>query len=412
MTTPAEKSEHGYLHWSDRALSSLFPGWARRRAEARLRLMSSEAMYKAFSTYDAAAKDRNTTDWAWTPKSANQEIIPDSRVMNGRARRAVDNNWAAASTIGAYKRHLTGIGITAKANASDPYRTATNKTPDPSDPWEVYKIKLDALWDYWTARPRLIDIERRKGMTAIQRLMVSDFATVGQSLLIFSMVDRVDDVGLVLQICEPEQLATGRITPQNKAASVVGGIEVDPFGAPLGYWLNSREHPLEDYRAKAVRVDADRVCQFIDQHRVRQVYGVSKLAPVMKKLWHMEMYDEYQLIRAKVEACICAILVENKAANGPMGLGPEPTAEEGTTDSRNAKVDRLEPGMIKRIQANTGEDLKFLNPTTPGGNYDPFVTTQIAQAAAGAMMDFSVVAREYRKATYSSQREARLERYV
>ena len=390
----------------------LLPGWARKRMEARIRMDGARRIQESFSTYDAAAINRTTVDWPWKPKSANQEIIPDSKIMNGRVRRAADNNWAAASIIGAYKRHLTGRGITAKAAARDPHADPTDRVRDPNSPYEVYNRQLDALWTYWSTHPRLIDIERRKGMTGIQRLMVSDFATVGQSLLIHAMENRgPDEIGMVLQVCEPEQLATDQRTPRNKNATVVGGIEINDFGAPLGYWFYTRKHPLESYRATPVFVDADRVHQFMDQSRVRQTYGVSKLAPVITKLWHMEMYDEYQLIRAKVEACICAVLIENKAANGPMGLGQEPTAAEGTTDTRGTQVDRLEPGTIKRIQANSGEDIKFLNPSTPGNNYDPFITSQVGQAAAGAMMDFAVVAREYRKATYSSQREARLERY-
>ena len=409
---PDKLNPAGYLHWSDKALAGLFPGWARRRAEARLRLIASEQAYKSFSTYEAAAKTRETADWAWTGKSANQEIVPDSATINGRARRAVDNNWAAASAIGAYKRHLAGIGITAKASARDPHASPSDRTRDPSSAYEVYNRQLDARWFHWTTHPRLIDIERRKGMTSIQRLMVADFSTVGQSLLLFSMEPRASAPGLVLQVCETEQLATGRITPRNKGAQIVGGIEVDAYGAPLGYWMSTQAHPLEDYQIEPTYVDAERVCQFMDPHRVRQVYGVSKLAPSLKKLWHLEMYDEYQLIRARLEACICAILVENKASNGPMALGVQPTAEQGTTDARGSTVERLEPGLIKRIQANSGEDIKFLDPTTPGNNYDPFVTNQIAQAAAGTMMDFAVVAREYRRATYSSQREARLERGV
>ena len=415
MSNAEGKAKPGsILHWSDRAIAPFFPGWAVRRAAARSRLRKAEATRKAFSAYyEAAAKTRETADWAYSSRSANQAIIPNTSALNGRARRAVESNWIAASTIGAYKRHLSGIGITAKANARNPNADPADRTLNPKDPYQIFNRRLDALWNYWSARPRLIDIEKRKGMTAIQRLMVGDMATVGQSMLLFAFDrSRVDEVALVLQLIETEQLETGRVTPRHAGAQVLGGIEIDPYGAALGYWINSKEHPLETWHTKPVYVPADRVCQFIDQARVRQVYGVTKLSPVMKKMWHLEMYDEYTMIRARVEACICAILVENKDANGPMTIGPEPTADEGTTDGRDAVVEQLEPGIIKRIQSNSGEDVKFLNPTTPGGDYDPFVTQQIGQSAAGAMMDFAVVAREYRRATYSSQREARLERYV
>lgn len=398
--SPTAIAKQPRANWLDRLIGAAFPGWAVRRIRSRLRWQAAQIALGAFS--DAAAKTRETQGWAYATKSADQSIVGEAPVLNARARAAVRNNWAAASIVGGYKRHLVGIGITPKAAGRNPRTNAS---------FEDFNKSLDRLWTHWSRRPRLVDAEGKKSWHGVQRLMAGDWAAVGQSFLIPSFVERTDAVGLLLQVFETEQLAGDRMTPRDAANAMRGGIEINAYGAPVGYWFYTRNHPLESYGETPEFVPAERVRHFIDQERARQSYGVSKLAPSLKKLWHLEMYDEYQLVRARVEACICAILVENRAA-GPAGLGL-PLGEDDTgTDANGNTEDILEPGMIKRLRAGQGEDLKFLDPTTPGGMYDPFVTQQILQAAAGAMMDFSVVAREYRKATYSAQREARLERHI
>src|SRR4051812_19689832 len=86
---------------------------AARRAVARLR--AAEARYSVagireaekarkamLATYSAADRGRRNRDWRATGLSADMAIIPDSPVLNARARQMVRDSWVAKSAVAAF----------------------------------------------------------------------------------------------------------------------------------------------------------------------------------------------------------------------------------------------------------------------------------------------------------------------
>lgn len=363
------------------------------RAEAKV----GKVKAKALSTYAAAEKNRLNQDWRPKDKSADQAVIPDMRTLNARARMAIRDDWAAKSGRGGYIRHVVGIGITPRPNARD---------PQTNDPLAEYNTMLAKLWDRWQRDPNACDIEKRKDFLGTQRLIAGELFSVGECLVLPVFRNQPGNVGMTVQLIEPEQLDTTVISHDGR--EVRGGVEVDEFGAAVAYHVYTNSHPLETVRPKSTRIEAERVFHVIDPDRIRQTRGATAMTAVLKRLWHLGMYDEYELIAKKGEACIGLSITEDPARQAPLvGVGGG-TGETGV-DSPTKQNQELnfEPFMVLRPQ--NGERVDLLDPKRPGGTYEPYTRIQVSQSAAGMGSDYATVARDYSKGNFASQRQGLIE---
>lgn len=352
---------------------------------------------KMLSTYAAAEKGRLTHDWRAAKKSADQEIITDSEVLNARARQMRRDKWDAASAVMSYCRNVVGTGITARSNARD---------PDTGEPFDDFNKKIDKLWKQWSERKGLCDIEQSKTFIEMQRLAIAEYVVVGEAFAIRSFLSRTDKVGLVIQMAEPEQLDTIKTKNPDTDREIRGGIEINSYGAALAYWFYSGGSINNGYSRESTRVPAERVDHFFRQNRVRQTRGVTLLSPVMMKMRHLGMYDEYQLIAARLEACIGGVIKHDSYA-GDLGIGLPKELTDTGEDAYGSDEIVMEPGMMPRLRP--GEDVVFNTPTKPGQQYQPFARVQVGQSAAGIGLDYSQVARDYSEGNFSSQRQALLD---
>ncbi len=382
----------------DKSIEALSPGWAIRRARKRMELGHLEFM----AGYAAAEQNRLTKDYRDEALSADQAIVDHTPRLNSRARAAVMNNWAGASIISAYKRHVVGTGITSRAAA---------RHPDTGAPFDEFNQTIDRLWNTWCRDRQQVDVEGRKTFLEIQTLGIGEFATVGQCFLVWSFTPRLDQVGLQLQVFETEQLAWNLFGSNGAAAGneIKGGIEVNRVGRPVAYHFHTGQHPLESFTTEAVRLPADRVRHLYRQERPRQTHGVTRLAPVLIKMHHLANYDLNQVVRARMEACIGAVIEQSvDSTGGPGGVAPPSGDTDHPSDARGNRRLRFEPGMAPVLEP--GEEIKFNNPTGPGGAYQAFTEQQLVQIAAGADLDYPTMARDFRKGTFSSQRQGLIER--
>jgi len=383
----------------DRAISVLSPRWAARRAIDRLRM---QRCHQA-SVFGAAEQNRLTFDWTNRNSSADAAIIADMDVLNARARAAVRDDWAAASIVSGYRRHVVGTGIFCRANARDPKTGVA---------FEEFNKAADRLWAKW-CRAKYCDIERKKSFVGFQAMLISEKVQVGEGLVIIRMTGKRPGVPrIVLQAVEPEMLDRTIFVSPITGNEVRNGIEIDKYGAPVAYWIYTEGHPLDTGgifkgQYKSERVPAEDVCHYARWDRPRQTHGYSRLAPVLKKLRHLQLYDEYQLVAARMEACFGAA-IEADASLGDGGYGAAIAPGDDASNANGSPLMEFEPGMIQRL--NPGEKISWHDPNRPGDLYDPFVKAQINQIAAGAGLDYPTVSRDFSGNTYSGQRQGMIER--
>lgn len=389
----------------DKALLAIAPGWARRRAENRLRFEIADIRRGALaSTYGAADRSRLSADWKANQGSADSTLIPDLATINARARQAVRDDWAAASIRDAYRRHVVGTGISCRSAARD---------PETGEPLTEFNKAADRIWQQW-CRAKWCDIERRKSFCEFQGLMISELATVGSGLcLIRSDESRRGVPGVVLQAIEPEMLDLERTLNPQTGYEIRSGVEIDTYGAPVAYWVYATSHPYDSFPRKMTfqseRIPAEQVCHIMRQERARQTFGVTRFAPILKKLRHLGMYDEYQIVAARIQACMGMFVKTPGGGEADLGLfGTNPGSGGSTTDESGNKLTHMEPGMVH--YGAPGEEPIFNSPKAPGEFYDGFSRRQIHQAAAGSGLDYPTVSRDFSGNTFSGQRQGMIER--
>src|SRR5690606_4356915 len=152
---------------------------------------------------------------------------------------------------------------------------------------------------------------------------------------------------------EPEQLAVDKYVSDN-GNEIRHGIEIDKYGAPVNYWIHTTGHPLESFHVEPpVAIPADRVLHFARQNRVRQTHGVTRLAPGLKKSRHLGMYEESTLVRARLEACIGAVITSQIDGDGNLvELGvrsPDAIGDDNTQDAAGNFEWSFEPGMNPQL---------------------------------------------------------------
>lgn len=385
----------------DKIISAVAPGWGLRRARKRLEIDALGVRREFLDSYAAAERTRLTKDYDDTPLSADQTIVDDTPRMNARARAAVINHWAGASGQSAYRRHVVGRGITSRANARHPIT---------GEAFDEFNKAIDRLWNRWVRNRLLCDVEQRKTFNEMQSLAVSDFFTVGQGFVVWSYTPTRDTVGLRLQFFETEQLAWNMFQMAGDATNEIkGGIEVTDVGSPVAYHFHTGEHPLESFGSDPVRVPANRVYHVMRQDRARQTHGVTRMASVLLPMHHLANYDINQAVKARMEACIGAVIQQSaEMAGTSIGVTPPADDTDHPTDDRGNTRIRFEPGMAPRLAP--GEEIKFNTPPGTGGAYAPFTDQQIVQIAAGMGLDHPTLTRDFRKGTFSGQRQGLIER--
>ncbi|MFI4862430.1 MAG: phage portal protein [Phycisphaerales bacterium JB063] len=338
-----------------------------RQEKVRLGRDTIKARRKMLAVHRAAEVNRLTNDWPTTSTSADSAIIPDMARTNARARLQVYNDAWARSIVRSFRRNRIGTGIT-PAIDDKPYRRD---------------------WNGWANDPERCDIEGKRTFAMIQQWASDEEVTVGECFVVRWIIGGE----LKLQCFEFEQLDQYKLVNQDTGNEIRHGIEVDSNGKAVGYWFY-RHHP-NDIRGLArpapltlesFRVPASMVCHMYDPDRVRQTHGISRLAPVLRKLRDLAEYDAAQLRVARAEASIGLLIKGGDDGNDPLQL------------------DGLNVAYV-----DDAEDITPFIPSRPGNTYDPFVRMQVMQIAAGVGLSGDQVMRNFDGGSFSSKRQGAIE---
>lgn len=363
-----------------------------------------KSMKAALAIHAAADKGRKNRDWRASPGSADLAIIPDSEILNARARQLVRDSWPAKSVVKAYVRNIVGPGILTTPHA---------KSED-GKPLTAFNRRAKAGFDHWAKAKVVCDVEKKQTFFQKQGLAVSERATVGEHFIVWSYeppltpggrTDYSLPVGLRLQSFEPEQLDLRVLSFEGR--EVRGGIELDDNGAAVAYHFYTR-NPNDFLYRKAFwskRVPRERVFHYYRQERVLQTRGVTPLSPVMNDIREHARYREATIWRAVMEACIGLVIRKpyptGSNPNSPLSFpftGADPT---GQTQSGMRTMDMV-PGMVGELLP--GEDVTTVAPSTPGNGFEPFVRATLQGVGAGTGMSLGQITRQS-DSNYSAARQ-------
>jgi hypothetical protein len=241
----------------------------------------------------AAPQDSRASAWAPSGGSANAEVGQAAATVARRARDAVRNDPYAARIADLWTANAVGAGI-------------TTRWPDPAH---------GTAWTRWTDSTAC-DAEARLDLYGLQALVMRAVVESGECFIrmLPAEVSPANPIGLRLQVLESDHLDTGR-NGVIEGLPTLQGIALGDAGAPAAYWLH-RIHPGASWllpsggRLSSEAVPARDVLHIYRKRRPGQLRDVSWLAPVLLRLRDLGDYEAALLMKAKIEACLAAVVSE------------------------------------------------------------------------------------------------------
>lgn len=371
MTTPTA------MPWLDRMGGLISPRWALKRQRARVALDLLQR------NYEGAGTGRRQQGWRRSAADANAVIGPALARLRESARDLVRNNPYAESALNTIANHTVSWGIVAK--------------PDPMD-----KRTLTA-WKAW-AETTACDADGRHDFYGLQKLVMRTVAESGE-VLVRRRLRRPEDglpLPMQLQVLDPDFLDTSRDTAAGFLGNaggtrIIQGVEFDPIGRRIAYWLFT-EHPGSNLgNLQSVRVPAESVLHIFRPLRPGQVRGPSWFAPALLRFKDFDDYEDATLMKQKIAACLAVITSDVDGSGAALG-----TAD----DTATPPIDSLEPGAILNVQP--GRNITVVEPPA-NRDYGDYSRTVLRAIAAGLGVTYEDLTGDYADMPFSAARMSRLQ---
>lgn len=378
------------LNILDRSIGWFAPARAAKRVAARIALAEMGVMLRG---YDAAKVSGRAAGWRATGGSANAEIGPVLDRIRKRTRDMANNDGWSASICQKLPAHMVGTGIVPRADSKD-------------------KSVRERCRDAWQSFVENSDPTGQSDFYGQSTLVAKTVVKSGEALVRWYGRDKDFGLRVPLQceVLEPDYLDTKRVEVRGENI-VIQGVEFDRYGRRVAYWLFP-VHPgelggltfVKGAGAMSERVDA----QFVDHvyriDRPGQVRGVPWLSPILMTMRDTADYEEAELVRKKIAACLAFFV--RSASGDSEGL---PIGQVVTDEAKGAagiRTEAVKPGRIhylKPDQEVTGVDPK------PSDGYAEYLAVQLRKAAAGVGLPYMSVTGDLTGANFSSMREGKLD---
>lgn len=371
------------LTLTDRIVSWFDPVAGMKRAHARTVL----------SYYEAAKPDR-TRKMRRAVGTANHEVQHAGATLRQTARH-LEQNYDLA----------LGVLNTLVANVVGPNGIGIEPQPRRADGGidDALARQILELWKDWCLNP---EVTRQHDWASAQRLLCRSWLRDGE---VFAQTLTGNTFGLDHGTTVPfsVELIEADLVPMHYAAqspaTVVQGIEVNAWGAPVGYHVYKVDPAADNTASLSIsgetkRVSADRMLHLKNVHRIRQLRGVSVFASVLTRFDDLKDYEESERIAAKIAASMAAVIKKGT-----------PDLYEPDSDGEPRSM-RFRPGMIFD-DLRPGESVETIDTNRPNPNLETYRSGQMKAIAAGAGPTFSSIARTY-DGTYSAQRQELVEGYA
>ena len=348
--------------------------------------------------------------------SADRDISMDLDVLRRRSRQLFQNNTFSRAMISSFTTNVVGTGI--KARPTLKQWEILGLTQEEAEKWNRKAQDLFELW----AGSKKCDAERKNDFAQLQDLALKTALLGGDCFALGCYNKNLDPFGLNIKLLEGERCQNPLGALDSDA--LTEGVEVDKNGAPRAYHFTTKPvWSIDEYTdyIDTIRVPAfdsfgnPNVVHIFTSDRTDQRRGVPMLAPVILQLKQQERYQDAELMAAVISACFTAVLennvpeeAEDLYGNVPESERVEKTDDKYTVDPWQGTRPALEmkPGAVWSLAQ--GQKISSLNPQRPNVNYQPFVESIFAEAAAACGVSFEVVLRKF-NSSYNSVRAAILE---
>jgi lambda family phage portal protein len=347
--------------------------------------------------------------------SADRDIAADLDTLRLRSRQLFQNNTFSRAMISSFDTNIVGTGIKARPTLKQPEMLGLSQ-----EEAETWANKTRDIFELW-AKSKKCDAERKNDFSQLQDLALKTSLLGGDCFALACFDKKIEPFGLNIKLLEGERCQNPFGVMDSDA--LCEGVEVNKNGAPIAYHFTQKPvWSIDNYTnfVDSVKVPAfdalgnPNVIHIFTADRPDQRRGVPILAPVILQLKQQERYQDAELMAAVISACFTAVLenndpddVEDLYGNVPEVERAEKTDGNGHSLATGAQQSlEMKPGAVWSLAQ--GQKIQSLNPQRPNVNYQPFVESIFAEAAAACGVSFEVVLRKF-NSSYNAVRAAILE---
>ena len=364
------------VSWLDDIISFISPEWGAKREAWR------QSLYEMRS-YDAGDYSRGNANWRVVNQSAEYTDKYSRDNVRARARDLERNSDMMNSVIGAYKRNVIGGGYILQA------KTGSDELND----------SIETAWKKWCKKQNC-DVTGTQSFTQMMRMCMKRKKIDGGILI----VKRYTSDGFLpfkLQTFEVDELDSSQMTPQNIGNKVVGGIELNEFNRPVGYWI--RQYPVDNLALTTpVYIEAKDVIFLYTKHRPSQIREMSDMSPTITRIRDANEFMVAVSVKERIAACLSVFI---KKTIPTTGIGRGIGVGQGSLHDYQGKS--ITPGMIKEL--NAGDEIQVVNPAGQATDAASYIKLQQRLVGAGQGISYEATSRDMSESNYSSTRQGIIE---
>lgn len=250
-----------------------------------------------------------------------------------------------------------------------------------SDDEDFNEIAL-ADWELFATSPDRFDISGRLNFYETCEELVANRIKIGETFTSHAQNPRWDNAPCIqrwdaLEVNSPEKEQPGR--------TIIDGVQVDKFTAPIAYWVKTAG-------GKSEPIQASDMMHWYRPAHINDVRGVSELATAVNPLVDAQELVKITTKTAKQNTAL-GLHVKRMAKAGGQGAidrissiggvakgGSTTTADGGT----NPQYEKLIGGGAIIYTSGEGDDVKMLTPNSPTPLLEPFITKVLLRNALSA----------------------------
>nr|DAS19020.1 MAG TPA: portal protein [Caudoviricetes sp.] len=364
------------MSWLDNLISFISPEWGAKREAWRQNL-------EEIRSYDAGDYSRGNANWRVINQSAEYTDKYSRDNVRARARDLERNSDMMNSVIGAYKRNVIGGGYTLQVKTGDDELNDT----------------IEAAWKKWCKKQNC-DVTGTQSFTQMMRMCMKRKKIDGGILI----VKRYTSDGFLpfkLQTFEVDELDSSQMTPKTQGNKVVGGIELNEYNKPVGYWI--RQYPVDSLALTTpVYIEAKDVIFLYTKHRPSQIREMSDMSPTITRIRDANEFMVAVSVKERIAACLSVFI---KKTIPTTGIGRGIGVGQGVLHDYQGKS--ITPGMIKEL--NAGDEIQVVNPAGQATDAASYIKLQQRLVGAGQGISYEATSRDMSESNYSSTRQGIIE---
>lgn len=364
----------------------------------------------------AATNDLAMQGWNPVAASADADLLPDQQELMARSRDLRRNNGLMAGAEQTWRDNI--VGAVLRLSAMPDYRLL-GWTRDRAHEWANFTEAKFRSWGETTE----CDAARSLNLLGLTLQALGGAMVNGDSLSLPMWLPRPGSRwNTRLMMVEADRLCTP--VGMEYRDDVRGGIEFDPYGAPLAYHV-LKQHPGDIYGMGAMGMQLDRrleweripayttwgrrrVVHLHDKERTGQSRGKPVVAAVMREFHMAGKYSANELQASLANSLVAAFLESNMdQSSSEVMFGEDPRGAWEKSVGQARSIRQLKGAAVIPLPA--GAKMSSFTPGRPNQAFEAFMLACLRHIAAGLNMPYELLLKDFSRTNYSSARAALLE---